>query len=164
MLQSAARAERRGKAPGAVLPILRAVDESLRQQVLVLYLANSSLASRVVGWALYDGTGQESAETGDHPNVPYDTGLAALCAGWRLFSASQLVPAPPGSEYSTSFQKFEYWFERLVPVDGGTPLRSALDREAATAGTATAGAATAGAATGTAATGAAARARPDEGS
>jgi hypothetical protein len=56
----------------------------LRQQVLVLYLVNSSLASKVVCWSIYDGTGQLSAETGDHPEPPFGSGLEALQAGWRL--------------------------------------------------------------------------------
>jgi hypothetical protein len=93
----------------------------LRQQVLVLYLANSSLASRVVGWAIYDGTGQLSAETGDHPEQPFNTGLEALQAGWRLIGASQLIPAAPGTEYSTSFQKFEFFFERIVEAPDEGP-------------------------------------------
>jgi hypothetical protein len=90
-----------------------------RQQVLVLYLANSSLDSEVLGWAIYDGTGEASSETGDHPQRPFSTGLAALRAGWRLLSASQLIPAAPGSEYTTSFQKFEFLFERIVEMAGG---------------------------------------------
>jgi hypothetical protein len=98
---------------GARTPVLR------RQKVLVLYLANSSLASNVVAWALYDGTGEESAESGDHPDAPYSTGLAALRAGWRLFQASPLVPAAPGAEYSTSYQKFEFFFEKIVESTGG---------------------------------------------
>jgi hypothetical protein len=94
--------------------LVGATPAPLRQQVLVLYLANSSLASRVVGWAIYDGTGQLSAETGDHPEAPFETGLHALRAGWRFIGASQLIPAVPGTEYSTSFQKFEFFFERIV--------------------------------------------------
>jgi hypothetical protein len=92
----------------------------LRQQVLVLYLANSSLDSEVLGWAIYDGTGEASSETGDHPDRPFGTGLAALRAGWRLLSASPLVPAAPGAEYATSFQKFEFFFERMVEVASGS--------------------------------------------
>jgi hypothetical protein len=92
---------------------------TLRQQVLVLYLANSSLDSEVLGWAIYDGTGDASSETGDHPQRPFATGLAALRAGWRLLSASPLIPAAPGSEYTTSFQKFEFFFERMVEMAAG---------------------------------------------
>lgn len=91
---------------------------ALRQQLLVLYLANSSLDSRVVSWALYDGTGAESAETGDHPECPFPTGLAAMRAGWRVISLSPLLPAAPGTEYATSFQKFEVILERLTALPG----------------------------------------------
>lgn len=38
---------------------------TLRQQVLVLYLATSALDSPVVGWSVYDGTGSTSPTTGD---------------------------------------------------------------------------------------------------
>ena len=96
--------------------VARAGPNALRQQVLALYLANSSLASRVVGWAIYDGTGELSAETGDHPETPFDTGMDALQAGWRLIGASQLIPAVPGMEYMTSFQRFEFFFERIVQL------------------------------------------------
>src|SRR5207302_11515502 len=51
------------------------------------------------------------ALTGDEP--PYPSGLAALRDGWRLFQASQLLPPHPGAEYSTSFLKHEFFFERL---------------------------------------------------
>jgi hypothetical protein len=99
---------------------LDASGSALRQQVLVLYLSNSSLDSEVLAWAIYDGTGEASSETGDHPVRPFATGLAALRAGWRLLGASQLIPAAPGAEYATSFQKFEFFFERMVEMAGGT--------------------------------------------
>lgn len=99
-----------------VHPFSRATSSPLRQQVMVLHLASSSLDSRVLSWALYDGAGQESSETGDHPEAPFGTGLEALRAGWRVFGVSQLLPAYPGTEYSTSFQKFEFFFERMVEV------------------------------------------------
>jgi hypothetical protein len=98
--------------------VVRAGPNLLRQQVLTLYLANSSLASTVVGWAIYDGTGQLSAETGDHPEAPFETGMDALQAGWRLIGASRLAPAAPGMEYMTSFQRFEFFFERIVQLPG----------------------------------------------
>ena len=93
---------------------LDASGSALRQQVLVLYLANSSLDSEVLGWAIYDGAGHASSQTRHHPVRPFGTGLAALRAGWRLLCASPLIPAAPGAEYATSFQKFEFFFERLV--------------------------------------------------
>ncbi|MDN0198912.1 hypothetical protein [Streptomyces sp. S.PNR 29] len=90
-----------------------ATAPELRQQVLVLYLANSALDSWVVGWSLYDGTGQTSPTTGDSDEPPYDSGLAALRDGWRLIQAAQLIPPYPGHEYDVSFLKHEFFFERI---------------------------------------------------
>ncbi len=87
---------------------------TLRQQVLVLYLANSALDSWVVGWSRYDGTGRTTPTSGDSDEPPYETGVAALLDGWRLIQASQLVPPSPGHEYDVSFLKHEFFFERIV--------------------------------------------------
>ncbi|MFD9408587.1 hypothetical protein ACFWBN_16445 [Streptomyces sp. NPDC059989] len=86
----------------------------LRQQVLVLYAASSALDSHVVGWSLYDGTGRTSPTTGDSDEPPYESGVAALRAGWRLIQAAQLIPPYPGHEYDVSFLKHEFFFERMV--------------------------------------------------
>ncbi|MFD8972839.1 hypothetical protein [Streptomyces sp. NPDC059593] len=94
----------------------------LRQQVLVLYLADSALDSSVVGWSRYDGTGRTSPTTGDSDEPPYESGVAALRDGWRLFQAAQLIPPYPGHEYDVSFLKHEFFFERIVDV------RSVVDR------------------------------------
>ena len=85
-----------------------------RQQVLVLYLATSSLRSRVVSWSKYDGASHEEPDTGEETEPPYETGLDALRDGWRLFAASPLLPPDPGTEYLTSHHKFEFLFERIV--------------------------------------------------
>ena len=90
----------------------------LRQQVLVLYLADSALDSAVVGWSLYDGTGGIPPVTGDEPTPPYESGLDALKDGWRVIQFPQLIPPYPGLEYSTSFLKHEFIFERLEEIDG----------------------------------------------
>jgi hypothetical protein len=104
-----------------------------RQQVLVLYLSTSSLASGVVGWSFFDGASEELHEAGASSAAPYATGLDALRDGWRLIQASQLLPPPAGEEYVTSFQKFEFFFEKLVnPAEGA----GELNLSAATAGTA----------------------------
>ncbi|MCJ1676654.1 hypothetical protein MTF65_04695 [Streptomyces sp. APSN-46.1] len=86
----------------------------MRQQVLVLYSATSALDSHVVGWSLYDGTGRTSPTTGDSDEPPYESGVAALRAGWRLIQAAQLIPPYPGHEYDVSFLKHEFFFERIV--------------------------------------------------
>lgn len=83
-----------------------------RQQVLLLWLASSSLDSRVLGWSFFDGT----AGTGPQPEgeLPYDTGVAALRDGWRLLQISPLIPPMPGHERETSFLKHEFLFERMI--------------------------------------------------
>lgn len=99
----------------ATTPTARAGEAMvLRQQVLVLYLADSRLDSHVVGWTRYDGTGRTSPTTGDSDEPPYGSGVEALQDGWRLFQAAQLIPPYPGHEYDVSFLKHEYFFERIV--------------------------------------------------
>ncbi len=84
-----------------------------RQKVLVLYLSNSALDSEVMGWSNYDGTGKENHTTGDSLKAPYKTGLHALRDGWRVIQFPQLNPPYPGEEYSTSFMKYEFIFEKI---------------------------------------------------
>jgi hypothetical protein len=86
----------------------------LRQQVLVLYLSNSSLDAPVVAWGAWDGTGATRPTAGDADEPPYETGVGALLDGWRLFQVSPLLPPAPGHEYDTSFLKHEFFFEKLV--------------------------------------------------
>ena len=68
----------------------------------------------VVGWSRYDGTGATRPTTGDSDEPPYETGLAALQDGWRLFQAAQLIPPYPGTSTTSSFLKHEFFFEKLV--------------------------------------------------
>ncbi|MEV0174157.1 hypothetical protein AB0I00_23935 [Streptomyces sp. NPDC050803] len=98
------------------VPTSTSTASAVRQQVLVLYLGTSALDSWVVGWSLYDGTGRTSPTTGDSDEPPYETGLAALCDGWRLIQAAQLIPPSPGHEYDVSFLKHEFFFEKLVDL------------------------------------------------
>ncbi|HEY2177769.1 MAG TPA: hypothetical protein VGH15_04240 [Caulobacteraceae bacterium] len=86
----------------------------VRQKVLVLYLENSALDSRVIGWAEYDGTGERRRMAGDEDEPPYESGLAALLDGWRLIQASQLMPHPRGEEFDLAYLKYEFFFERMV--------------------------------------------------
>ena len=89
---------------------------TLRQKVLVLYLANSALDSEVKGWSEYDGTGQSRPTTGDSDVPPYATGLDALLDGWRVIQFPQLIPPYPKLEYATSYQQNEFIFEKLESV------------------------------------------------
>lgn len=88
----------------------------VRQKVLVLYLGNSALDSTVKGWTLYDGTGRDHYTTGDSDIPPYRTGLDALRDGWRVIQFPQLIPPYPNLEYTTSFQMYEFIFEKLEEV------------------------------------------------
>jgi hypothetical protein len=88
-----------------------------RQKILVLYLANSALDSRVKSWSVYDGTGRAHYTTGDSDQPPYETGLDALLDGWRCIQFPQLLPPYPGMEYTTSFQRNEFVFEKLEELD-----------------------------------------------
>ncbi len=84
------------------------------QQILVLYLASSALDSEVRGWAMYDGTGREAHTTGDSLEPPYPTGLDALKDGWRAIQFPTLIPPYPGEEYTTSFMKYQFVFEKMA--------------------------------------------------
>ncbi len=92
------------------------MSSTQRQKVMTLYLATSALDSRVLGWALYDGTGKERYTTGDNNEAPYDNGLQALLDGWRLIQHPILIPPYPGEEYSTSFMKYGFVFEKLEDI------------------------------------------------
>lgn len=90
---------------------------TIRQQVLTLYLSTSALDSRVLGWSMYDGTGKQAHTTGDSNAPPYETGLDALRDGWRLLQVPVLIPPYPGEEYSTSFMKYGFIFEKLEDTE-----------------------------------------------
>ncbi len=94
-----------------------ALAPQVRQQVLVLYLATSSLDTHVVGWSMYDGTGESIHMAGDEEVPPYRTGLDALKDGWRMIQASPLLTHPPGTEYQTNYLKYEFFFEKMVTIN-----------------------------------------------
>ena len=93
----------------------------------MLYLTDSSIEGGVVSWSLWDGTGREEHMAGDSDDPPYRTGLDALKDGWRLIQMSQLMPPHPGAEFTTSYQRYEFLFEKLVDLgaaEEGTSARS----------------------------------------
>ena len=90
---------------------------TVRQQVLVLYLATSALDTQVVGWANYDGTGRDFHMAGDNDTPPYKTGLHALQDGWCLIQANPLTTHIPGNEYRTDYLKYEFFFEKMVELN-----------------------------------------------
>ena len=83
------------------------------QQLLVLYLFNSSLDSKVVAWSMWDGCSDRDHFAGEEDQSPYATGLDALKDGWRLIQMSPLLPPVKGDEYTTSVFKYEFIFEKL---------------------------------------------------
>ncbi len=91
------------------------MNDHVRQQVLMLWLASSGLDGRVLGWSFFDGTNGAGPQPDGDP--PYATGTVALVAGWRLLQMSPLSPPTPGHERETSFLKHEFVFERLVDLE-----------------------------------------------
>lgn len=91
---------------------------AIRQQIMVLYLKSSALDTLVAAWAFYDGTGQTSPMSGDQAEPPYKTGVHALKDGWRMIQASPLISHESGNEFRTDYLKYEFFFEKLIEVDG----------------------------------------------
>ncbi len=85
-----------------------------RQQVLMLWTADSNLDSRVVGWSFHDGNDRRA----DLAELPYERGVEALTDGWRLLQASPLITRPAGDEHQHGVLEFEWMFERIVPIAG----------------------------------------------
>jgi hypothetical protein len=91
-------------------------EMTTREQVLIMHLANRSLDSHAVAWALYDGAAPEGslpARPGDEDEPPYRSVVAALRAGWKLLQMSQ-VPVIPGREHDTSVLPYEFVLTREV--------------------------------------------------
>jgi len=85
---------------------------------LVLYAHSPDLNSKVVAWSLFDGTTEKQPSTASEKSPPYESVVAAMREGWRVIQFPQQFPAYPGTEYTTSFLKFEYILEKLEAVDG----------------------------------------------
>lgn len=95
--------------------------QTIRQNVLVLYLESSALDSRTIAWSMYDGAGNTRHDAGDSDEPPYPSGLAALRDGWRLFQAAPLQQHTSGDEFRVGYLKYEFFFEKLVNVPAGHP-------------------------------------------
>jgi hypothetical protein len=88
----------------------------LRQQLLILYLANSDLGSPTQAWSMYDGAGGKTGMSGDSDTPPYPSALAAMQDGWRVIQLPALQPPRPGHEHQTSYLRFEVVLEKLVTL------------------------------------------------
>ena len=84
-----------------------------KQDILILYLSNSSLESNVIGWARHYGNKKKIGMPGDNDNPPYERGIEAIHDGWRLFQSSQLEQHAKGDEYRTGYLKYEFFFEKI---------------------------------------------------
>ena len=92
----------------------------LRQQLLILNLANSSPESRVVAWALYDGAAnpdKRQMQSGDSEEPPYRSALAAMQDGWRVMQLPAMPHFETGREFDTGHLPFEFVLERMVDLD-----------------------------------------------
>jgi hypothetical protein len=91
--------------------------KALRQNLLVLYLANSSPDSRSVSWAWYCGTGSAPDLPGEASEPPYPSVVAAMKDGWRIISFPPIVQPWPGSEYQTALLRHEFVLEKMEEMD-----------------------------------------------
>ena len=53
-----------------------------KQDILILYLSNSSLESNVIGWARHYGDKKKIGMPGDNDSPPYEKGIEAKHDGW----------------------------------------------------------------------------------
>jgi hypothetical protein len=94
----------------------RPAAHATRQQLLILCAASPDLESDVVAWSFYDSVGDRTSISGDADVPPYGSVLAAMRDGWRVLQLPATIRAAPGTEYETSFLKWEYVLERIVEV------------------------------------------------
>ena len=85
-----------------------------KQQLLILYAANSSPDSPVGAWSVFDGTGRDKHMAGDGAEPPYSSVLAAMRDGWRVIQLSPLRGTARGAEHDTAFLEYEFVLEKLV--------------------------------------------------
>ena len=93
------------------------------QKLLLLYLTTPDLNSPVVAWSEFDGTvkspkpAQDATKVKEEPKPPYSSVVDAMRDGWRVIQFPQQYPAYPGTEYLTSYLKFEYILEKMEAKD-----------------------------------------------
>ena len=92
----------------------------LRQQILILHLANPDLESQTVAWALYDGAlpaDKKQMQTGDQQEPPYKSVLHAMRDGWFVMQLPQLPYFIHGLEHETAHLPYEFVLERRVEIN-----------------------------------------------
>ena len=96
------------------------MGEHLRQQILILHLANPDLAAPTIGWALYDGAAPPDAtqmQSGDQSEPPYRSVLYAMRDGWFVLQLPTLPAFVRGQEHETGHLPYEYVLERKVRIN-----------------------------------------------
>ncbi|GCE30601.1 hypothetical protein KDA_60850 [Dictyobacter alpinus] len=91
----------------------------VRQQILILHLVNSDLASKTIAWSLYDGASSDEdlpMQSGDEQEPPYGSVLAAMRAGWNVIQLATLPVPTPGHEHESNNLPYEYVLERKVTI------------------------------------------------
>ncbi len=94
----------------------------LRQQILILHLAASSLESKTVAWAFFDGAAaadKRQMQAGDSNEPPYYSVLAAMQDGWNVLQLPTLPIYVAGHEHESGHLPYEYVLERKVDLDCG---------------------------------------------
>ncbi|RXZ76743.1 hypothetical protein EBB07_34605 [Paenibacillaceae bacterium] len=92
----------------------------IRQQILILNIADPNLESQTVAWALYDGAKAENEPqmtTGDSDVPPYPNVLAAMRDGWNVLQVPALPHYFSGHEHESNHLPYEYVLERKVVID-----------------------------------------------
>jgi len=92
----------------------------LRQQILILHLATSSLESNTVAWAVFDGAAsadKRQMQSGDSDEPPYSSVLAAMRDGWNVIQLPVLPTFVTGHEHENGNLPYEYVLERKVDLD-----------------------------------------------
>jgi hypothetical protein len=103
-------------ARGEIEPHTARRGHVLRQKQLILYSADSSLTSRIVGWSLYDGSGEYEFDASDDADAPYPSVLGAMRDGWRVIQLPVLQAVDPGAAQQLAYLRFETVLETLVEV------------------------------------------------
>jgi len=92
----------------------------MRQQILILNVADPDLESATVAWALYDGAKSKEElqmNTGDSKVPLYDSVLDAMRDGWNVLQLPAMPVYSVGSEHELGYLPYEYVLERKVSVD-----------------------------------------------
>ncbi len=90
---------------------------TLRQQILILHLANPDLDAETVAWAFYDGAAGADAlqmQSGDQDAAPYRSVLDAMRDGWFVLQLPVLPKFMSGAEHETGHLPYEYVLEKRV--------------------------------------------------